>query len=264
MLKLHGKRFYTMKLALASDIHLEFGPISLKNEEMADVLILSGDICLANKFEDIEKDFFENCSKEFANVIYIMGNHEHYGNDFQKSKFALSEKLSYLENISILEKENKAIQDITFVCGTLWTDMNKNDPNTLWHVSRVMNDFRTIQNGIDLLKPEDVYNDHLEMMNHIRKSIQDSSKKYVVVGHHAPSKMSVKPKYKKDALTNGAYSSDLSEFILDHPQIKLWTHGHTHDSFDYMVGETRVVCNPRGYIGYESIANRFKLKYYTI
>ena len=50
---------------------------------------------------------------------------------------------------------------------------------------------------------------------------------------------------------NGAYSSDLSEFIMDHPQIKLWTHGHTHDKFDYLVGNTRVVCNPRGYVGYE-------------
>lgn len=253
-----------MKIALASDIHLEFGPISLKNEEMADVLILAGDICVAKKFEDIEKKFFEECSKEFSNVIYIMGNHEHYGSDFNKNKFILSENLKHLENISILEKEDKIIEDITFVCGTLWTDMNKNDPNTLWHVSRVMNDFRVIRNEMSELSPEDVYEDHLEMMNYITKSIQDSSRKYVVVGHHAPTKLSVKPKYKKDSLTNGAYSSDLSEFILDHPQIKLWVHGHTHDSFDYMVGETRVVCNPRGYIGYESIANKFQLKYYII
>ena len=46
---------------------------------------------------------------------------------------------------------------------------------------------------------------------------------------------------------NGGYHSDLSEFILDHPQIKLWTHGHTHHPFDYVIGETRIVCNPRGY-----------------
>jgi hypothetical protein len=46
---------------------------------------------------------------------------------------------------------------------------------------------------------------------------------------------------------NGAYHSDLREFILDRPQIKLWTHGHTHHPFDYMIGETRIVCNPRGY-----------------
>ena len=59
---------------------------------------------------------------------------------------------------------------------------------------------------------------------------------------------------------NGAYSSELSEFILDHPEIKLWTHGHTHEDFDYMIGSTRVVCNPRGYINYEARADNFKLK----
>ena len=51
---------------------------------------------------------------------------------------------------------------------------------------------------------------------------------------------------------NGGYASDLSDFILDHPQIKLWTHGHMHQCFDYMIGSTRVVCNPRGYEGYET------------
>ena len=59
---------------------------------------------------------------------------------------------------------------------------------------------------------------------------------------------------------NGGYSSDLSQFILDNPQIKLWTHGHTHETFDYVIGETRIVCNPRGYIGYENRADEFKLK----
>ena len=59
---------------------------------------------------------------------------------------------------------------------------------------------------------------------------------------------------------NGAYSSDLSEFILDRPQIKLWTHGHTHDPYDYMIGSTRIVCNPRGYIHYEEIADNFEFK----
>ena len=83
--------------------------------------------------------------------------------------------------------------------------------------------------------------------------------KVVVVGHHAPSKLSTKPAYERDVLMNGAYSSDLSEFILDHPRIKLWTHGHTHNDFDYMIGSTRIVCNPRGYDGYESRADDFKL-----
>ena len=58
---------------------------------------------------------------------------------------------------------------------------------------------------------------------------------------------------------NGGYSSDMDEFMAERPQIKLWTHGHTHHQFDYVVGETRVVCNPRGYINYEPQASDFKL-----
>jgi hypothetical protein len=56
---------------------------------------------------------------------------------------------------------------------------------------------------------------------------------------------------------NGGYASDLSEFILDNPEIKFWTHGHMHDPSDYMIGDCRVICNPRGYVGYESQANIF-------
>jgi len=74
----------------------------------------------------------------------------------------------------------------------------------------------------------------------------------------------VKPRYRGDHLVNGAYSSDLSEFILDRPQIKVWTHGHTHDTFDYMVGTTRVLCNPRGYALYEDRADEFKLEFYEL
>jgi hypothetical protein len=87
----------------------------------------------------------------------------------------------------------------------------------------------------------------------------DPTARYVVVGHHAPSKLSTKPRYQHDVLVNGAYSSSLDDFILDHPQIKLWTHGHTHDVFDYQIGSTRVICNPRGYDGHEEQANLWQL-----
>ena len=63
---------------------------------------------------------------------------------------------------------------------------------------------------------------------------------------------------------NGAYSTNLDDFILDRRQIRLWTHGHTHEDFDYMIGGCRVVCNPRGYIDYEAKADDFKLKYWEI
>ena len=105
--------------------------------------------------------------------------------------------------------------------------------------------------------PDDAVEDHKAMLKFIDEATKDHTKKYVVVGHHAPSKQSTKPRYKNDYTMNGGYSSDLSEFILDRPQIKMWTHGHTHDNFDYLIGTTRIVCNPRGYINYEKQADYF-------
>ena len=86
-----------MKIAIASDVHLEFGDLILKNEENADVLILSGDICVASDFSDADYsnlkdgrsqryvDFFTRCASEFSKVIYVVGNHEHYHGDFAET-----------------------------------------------------------------------------------------------------------------------------------------------------------------------------------
>jgi len=154
--------------------------------------------------------------------------------------------------------------------------MNKEDPLTLYSIKKVMNDFRVIKNSSRVVSfkdeegkrqvraatfsPEDTVEDHKAMLTFIDTATKDTTNKYVVVGHHSPSKRSTKPMYVNDTMMNGAYSSDLSEFILARPQIKLWTHGHTHYTFDYMVGETRVVCNPRGYIGHEAQADDFNFQ----
>lgn len=270
-----------MKIQLASDVHLEFGPISFDNHG-SDVLILSGDICVAADLLKNEQDdildrfdrsskihtFFQECCSRFKNVIYIMGNHEHYHGDFAKTYNKLKDHLGYLVNLHILEKESVIIDDVTFICGTLWTNMNKEDPMTMAHIRGVMNDYRIIDDSREPVYYRDADGnfhtrtgkfsamgsvvEHKEMLAFIKKTIEaNPTGKFVVVGHHAPSKLSTKPRYEKEVIMNGAYSSDLSEFILDHPQIKLWTHGHTHNAFDYMIGSTRIVCNPRGYDGHE-------------
>jgi Icc-related predicted phosphoesterase len=294
-----------MKIALASDIHLEFADLILKNEENADVLILSGDICTAKVFKHkpkeraMVKDFFKRCSFQFPHVVYIMGNHEHYDFDIAKTYDRLKAELADLPNIHLLEKETWDHNGITFVGGTLWTDMNKNDSLTLWHCGQRMNDFQLItnsnrkthhknvvyaknsENGSSLRdangelviervdhyekssrwSAEDSVEDHKKMLDYIRIATEDKTKQYVVVTHHAPTSISIAEWYKHDTLMNGAFASDLSEFIMDRPQIKMWTHGHMHNVSDYMVGDTRVVCNPRGYVGYEQRAKEFQLRY---
>jgi len=291
-----------VKIALASDIHLEFGDLFLKNEENADVLILSGDICTAKVFKHKPKeraavrDFFQRCAFQFPHVVYVMGNHEHYDFDIAKTYDRLKAELADLPNIHVLEKETWEHNGVTFVAGTLWTDMNKGDPLTMWHCGKAMNDFRVITNsnrmvqhkknvyhesernedGTLIIKAVDHYQspsrwsvedsveDHKKMLDYIRITTEDKAKQYVVVTHHAPTPISIAECYRFDTLMNGAFASDLSEFIMDRPQIKLWTHGHMHNVSDYMVGDTRVVCNPRGYIGHEQRAKEFKLRYLEI
>jgi hypothetical protein len=132
----------------------------------------------------------------------------------------------------------------------------------------MMNDYRVIRNdehGYTKLRPAHSMWRHQQTMSYFKTVLADrKDEKCVIVGHHSPSHLSIHEKYKGQDLMNGGYHSDLSEFILDHPQVKLWTHGHTHDPFDYTVGETRIVCNPRGYGGWDENADNFKLKYLEV
>jgi hypothetical protein len=118
---------------------------------------------------------------------------------------------------------------------------------------------------VSTFSPQDAFDDHKKMLAYLKVMLEGKhSTKFVVVGHHAPSKLSTHPRYKNEEIMNGGYSSDLSAFILDNPQIKLWTHGHTHEDFDYMIGSTRIICNPRGYDKYEDRADNFTLKYVDV
>ena len=269
-----------MKINVISDLHLEFADLTLPG---GDVLILSGDVLEARK---LKKDMYtpdmvlleheradhrpdrwyrfllEECSQKYREVIYVMGNHEHYGFQYQKTYLHLLANLP--DNIHLLENQTYTIDDVVFVGCTLWTDMNNGDPLTMFHMKLSMNDYRQVtmfneaKNVYHKLDPEKTVADHYKSKAYIQQVIEaDPLKKYVVVTHHAPSKSSTHPHYINDTMMNGAYSTNLNDFILDHPQIKFWTHGHTHDPFDYMIGSTRIVCNPRGYSGYEARADEF-------
>ena len=282
-----------MKIALCSDLHLEFGDINLTNDEGADVLILSGDIMIAQDLHDHPhmdynpytsgaladlgrrqqtalrfRDFIKRCSFQFPHVVYVAGNHEFYHGKFIGSLQDLRDECSKYSNVYFMEDDMRTINDVTFIGSTLWTDMNKGDPLTLHAVADMMNDYRIIRHdghGYSKLRPAHTADRHRKSVGYIRTIIEGKfDEKFVVVGHMAPSKLSVHPRYQNDTLMNGAYASDLSEFIMDHPQIKLWTHGHTHHKFDYMIGSTRIVCNPRGYIGYEDSADFFELQYLEV
>lgn len=259
-----------MKILLVSDLHLEFEDITITNPGV-DVLVLAGDIMTLEPWYKRVMDhtdspswigkradrliryrgFFDRVTNEFPHVVWVLGNHEFYGfRWFQGVELAREVAQTY--NIHMLERDCVTIGDVTFVGGTLWTSMNKADPVTMYVCGSGMNDYRVIvndHNGFSKITPRDTVTRHRTTVDYLVDAVE-GCQKVVVVTHHAPTNLSVHPRYVGDAL-NYAYHSDLSEWILDRPQIKLWCHGHTHDPHDYLVGTTRVVCNPRGYHGYE-------------
>jgi Icc-related predicted phosphoesterase len=279
-----------MKIAVCSDLHLEFGDLDFANDQGADVLVLGGDIFIATELTDFRYDEYDSaiipatqsvrerakryydfvvrCSERFPHVILIMGNHEHYHGDYQKSAQIIRSTFGDLPNVYFMDKEWRTINGVLFFGGTLWTDMNREDPLTMHNIRMTMNDFNIIKNTVKnsdenytVFMPADAVKDHRAFLSELDAAMAlHPNIPTVVCGHHAPSRASTHPRYKTQFVVNGAYSSNLDEFILDRRQIRLWTHGHTHEDFDYMIGTTRIVCNPRGYDGYEARADRFELK----
>lgn len=267
-----------MKIKVVSDLHLEFADIDIPNNG-CDTLILSGDILLSECLHDFPADidhtaiqsqrhvqairfrnFLRYCSEDYANVIYVAGNHEFYHGKFYRGLDTLREECAVYPNIHFLENNCVTIDDILFVGATLWTDCNNEDGLTMWSLPNRMNDFSIIKNdrrGFFRLTPDDIVARHKQTLEYFDTVISNatSNQKVVVVGHHAPSSKSIHPKYRDDFEMNGGYCSNLEQFILDHTNIALWTHGHVHNTHDYMIGNTRVVCNPRGYqsLGYNEL-----------
>lgn len=257
-----------MKISLVSDLHIDCGYQELPG---GDILILAGDICEvkdfhkeyhstrlidarpgAYKFYDF---FYKECAK-YNQVLYIMGNHEHYGSRYDKT-FELIKKI-VPSNVTIMEDDTKIINGVLFVGTTLWTDFNRGDPIALFDAKHSMSDYRRIdyfykdRGFYNKLFPEKVLAIHHKSKNFIKETLTTHSEMpVVVITHHAPSVLSISEQYKNQSSLNACYFSDLSDIMLDHSNIKYWVHGHTHDPSDYTIGNCRVLSNPRGYLGYE-------------
>ena len=263
-----------MRVAYCSDLHLEFQSVKLENTDNSDVLILAGDICVAyqvfepevyNTTFSSEKiyNFFNDCTKNFKHVIYIAGNHESYRSDIDETLPYLKKCFGDIPNLYILDNESIELDGITFVGSTLWADANKNDPTTLFLLNRSLNDFRCIGIGENTFSSKDMVKRFDVNKLFLSDALKDNTKTYVVITHHGVSEKCVSDEYTLDYHVNGGYRSILDGFIMDRPQIKNWIVGHSHSQLDVMVGDTRLLRNPRGYPN-EKCFNEFILKYFEI
>jgi predicted phosphodiesterase len=231
-----------------SDLHLEFGKLVLKPIG-EDVLILAGDIGV---YTDGARWAARYARTYGVPVVMIAGNHEFYRDDwhYHHTIATTLHDIRRISPLTFLEDEIANICGITFAGSTLWTDFALNgDPVLGMRDAReAMNDYREIfWNETLRLTPELTVQKHQGSLKFL-KEIQDSGK-LVIITHHLPSSRSIAGRYADNAY-NAAYASNL-DTLVETSGAALWIHGHTHVSQDYCIGNTRVICNPRGYAGYE-------------
>lgn len=236
-----------MKIQVFSDLHLEFSDAAFLPEPMGDVLVLAGDIVTVHGLANVDskrnryKSLFQHAAANWRDVIYIAGNHEYYKWRRSSVPAYLRQWTAQWKNVHFMENDRKLIQDVMFVGSTLWTDFFGGQEKYRQHVGSVMND----------------YADHTYLTTSMTENYHHTAKKYIsdtatnnqrvcVVTHHAPSALSCSPVYAGDP-ANAGYYSNMDEFILQHPSIECWIHGHMHNSSDYLIGSTRVINNARGY-----------------
>ena len=248
-----------LRVGFGSDMHLEFGPLKLKNNNYIDVLIFAGDISTphtwkANHSNGARREawdqikFFFKVEDDFPGIpkVYIPGNHEHYKGEYNDTLTILRAALPS-ENWTIGDNLIVNIKGVTIFAQTLWTNFRNGNVNDMMMARYGMNDFRQITlNGSGFL-PEDTVNIHTASLKHMTENWKEG--RNLVVSHHLPSYQSVTKGFRTHEL-NPAYASDLDNWILDHKPVA-WIHGHSHIPIDYMIGDTRVISNPRGYIGHE-------------
>jgi predicted phosphohydrolase len=227
-----------VKIQIMSDLHLEF--MSPKEERgfvdslspETDTLVLAGDIVPLH-YLDPMRDIFGHFCNLWRDVIYIPGNHEYYGESPGHCHTLLNALLNELDNLHWLRPDRPPldIRGTTFWGGTMWFPDGPNN-SVLAHN---LNDFELIKKFVPWV--------YLE--NRLFRARYSEHKADVVVTHHLPSFKSVAPDYLNNPL-NIFFVCDM-ERQMSMWQPKLWVHGHSHAAKDYLLGDMRVVSNPKGY-----------------
>lgn len=233
-----------LRLHILSDLHLSVHGLTLPQTD-ADVVVLAGDIARPQQ----AVQWALSLGKP---IVYVAGNHEFYGGSIRGTLRELKE-LCRGTPIHVLDNESLVLDGVRFLGATLWTDFMLYGAQVREQAHReaqgMMRDFTRIRCGDGaerLFTPQDA--EQLFRQSHdwlARQLDAGGGLPTVVVTHHAPSAGSIHPRY-ADSPLNTCFVSRLDD-LMGEARVPLWIHGHTHDSFDYSVRGTRVVCNPRGY-----------------
>lgn len=232
-----------LRLHVVSDLHLSQAGLALPATD-ADLIVLAGDI--ARPPEAVA--WAAALGKP---ALYVPGNHEFYGGSLQ-GRIAELRALTEGTPVRLLHDEEVVVDGVRFLGTTLWTEFRlptlPQREAAIQAATSFMRDFARIRlrEGDDaLLRADDcaaLFRGHSQWLR--ERLAQPHPGPTVVISHHAPSMRSIHPRFAGSAV-NLCFVSDAEDLLQG---ADLWIHGHTHDSFDYRVGATRVLCNPRGYV----------------
>jgi predicted phosphodiesterase len=231
-----------VKLNILSDLHLSRGELPAPAND-ADLVVLAGDVGRPSQA-------IAWASRLAKPVLYVPGNHEFYGGSIDGTAAELK-RLAAGTQVRILDGEELLIAGVRFLGATLWTDFMLADEAearaaAMREAERFMRDFSVVRIGEQRFSPQAsarLFARHAAWLQ--ARLAEPHAGPTVVITHHAPSPRSIHPRFAGSAL-NACFVSN-AEHLIDGRRAQLWIHGHTHDSFDYRINGTRVVCNPRGY-----------------
>jgi predicted phosphodiesterase len=243
-----------MKIQLLSDLHLSMHPLAVPHTD-ADVVVIAGDLGRPQAAMDWAAQFPQP-------TLFVAGNHEFYGSDLQ-STLAELRKCADGTTVRVLEREVWRHAHVRFLGCTLWSDHRlyrspAEREEGLRQAAMLVRDFSRIEvapGAAERLTPllaQRLFDDSVAWLED--RFAEPHPGPTVVVTHFAPSTKSIHPRFAGSPI-NACFVSDLEERILRW-QPSLWLHGHTHDSFDYRIGDTRVLANPRGYAPHGVVENR--------
>jgi len=244
-----------MKIALLSDLHLSVHPLPAPALADADVIVLAGDLGRPAAAVDWAKQFG-------GPTLLVAGNHEFYGSDIASTEHELRERTRG-SSVVFLERDEWGHDGVRFLGCTLWADHRLHASAAqreegLRQSMALVRDFSRIRVAPDFpdtLTPalsQLLFDTSVAWLE--KKFSQAHDGPTVVVTHFAPSRGSIAERFAGSPINN-CFVSDL-EARIRRWQPRLWLHGHTHDSFDYRIGQTRVVANPRGYAPAGQIENK--------
>ena len=231
-----------------SDIHLEFSKGKFKYPvPQCDVVICAGDISPGVAGIMWAAETFD------VPIIYVAGNHEFYGKRFLAKHYEKMNNKAQELGVHFLQNSTCVIDGVRFVGCTLWTDFNLmgNQPLAMIQAQQTMNDYKQIHRDIKQpITAQDIWVEYTVSFNFLQDELaKPHDGPTVVVTHHAPSERSCEPKFSGHP-HNSSYASNLDKFI-EITQPALWVHGHVHDAQDYVIGQTQVIANPRGYASHD-------------